>query len=73
MNKSEQKQAASIVWFEIPADNLERAKAFYGDLFGWNIIPFPGGGDYWHIETGGADDSPDGAAKGRQQPARTDC
>ena len=27
--------ASSLVWFEIPADNLERAKAFYHD-----------GGDY---------------------------
>jgi len=22
---------SSIVWFEIPADNIERAKKFYGD------------------------------------------
>jgi Predicted enzyme related to lactoylglutathione lyase len=43
MNKSEKKQAASIVWFEIPADNPERATAFYNNLFGWNINPFPGG------------------------------
>jgi predicted enzyme related to lactoylglutathione lyase len=27
--------SASIVWFEIPADNPERAKKFYGSLFGW--------------------------------------
>jgi uncharacterized protein len=66
MSKSEQKQAASIVWFEIPADNPERAKAFYGNLFGWKITPFPGGGDYLHIDTGGADDTPDGALKGRK-------
>ena len=67
MNKSEKKQDASIVWFEIPADNPERAKAFYGNLFGWKINPFPGGGDYWHIDTGGADDTPDGALKARKQ------
>jgi catechol 2,3-dioxygenase-like lactoylglutathione lyase family enzyme len=54
MSKSEKEQAASIVWFEIPADNPERAKAFYSNLFGWKINPFPGGGDYWHIDTGGA-------------------
>jgi hypothetical protein len=68
MSKSEKKEAASIAWFEIPADNLERAKAFYGNLFGWKINPFPGGGDYWHIDTGGADDTPDGALKRRKQP-----
>jgi len=66
MSKSEKKQDASIVWFEIPADNPERAKAFYSNLFGWKINPFPGSGDYAHIDTGGADDSPDGALKRRK-------
>ena len=32
---------ASIVWFEIPADNVERAKNFYGALFGWKIKEVP--------------------------------
>ena len=67
MSKSEKKQDASIVWFEIPADNPERAKTFYGNLFGWKINPFPGNSEYWHIDTGGADDSPDGALKKRKQ------
>ena len=62
------KTTANIIWFEIPADNPERAKAFYSNLFGWKINPFPGGGDYWHIDTGGADDTPDGALKGRRHP-----
>jgi predicted enzyme related to lactoylglutathione lyase len=63
--------AASIVWFEIPADNVERARKFYSALFGWNIEKFPGVTDYWHIDTGGADDTPDGglmARKHREQP-----
>ncbi|PYL14529.1 MAG: glyoxalase [Verrucomicrobia bacterium] len=77
MNTSEKKQAASIVWFGIPADNVERAKKFYGDLFGWKIERVPGpeeywhidtGGDYWHIDTAGADESPDGALKKRKHP-----
>ncbi len=54
MNTSEEKQAASIVWFEIPADNLERAKAFYSNLFGWKINPFH--------------ETPDGALKVREHP-----
>lgn len=33
---------ASIVWFEIPADNVERARKFYASLFGWKIEKFPG-------------------------------
>jgi uncharacterized protein len=37
----------TIVHFEIPSDNLERAKKFYTELFGWKIekMPMPGGGD----------------------------
>ena len=34
--------ASSIVWFEIPADNVERARNFYGKLFGWKIKKFAG-------------------------------
>src|SRR6058998_3212523 len=43
MSNSEKQQAANIVWFEIPADNPERATAFYSNLFGWKINPFPDG------------------------------
>ena len=43
-------------------------RRFYSNLFGWKINPFPGNGDYWHIDTGGADDSPDGALKRRKDP-----
>ncbi|PYI89147.1 MAG: glyoxalase [Verrucomicrobia bacterium] len=57
---------ASIVWFEIPADNVERAKSFYGALFGWKIEKFPGPMDYWHIDTGGSDDTADGGLMKRQ-------
>ncbi len=53
--------AASLVWFEIPADNLERAKKFYGSLFGWTFGTLPAAvQDYWHIDTGGPDAAPDG-------------
>ena len=46
MSTSEKEQDASIVWFEIPADNPERVKAFYSNLFGWKINPFPGTSDF---------------------------
>jgi predicted enzyme related to lactoylglutathione lyase len=59
---------SSIVWFEIPADDVERAKSFYGALFGWKIEKFPGPMEYWHIDTGGSDDAPDGGLLKRQQP-----
>jgi uncharacterized protein len=65
------KTAASIVWFEIPADDLTRAKKFYGSLFGWKINPFPAMADYQHIDTSGADASPDGALMKRMHPNHT--
>ncbi len=71
-NKQAQKKkngtASSIIWFEIPADKPERAKKFYGTLFGWKIAPFPGVKDYWHIDTGGADETPDGGLMPRRYP-----
>lgn len=65
------KTAANIIWFEIPADDIERAKKFYGKLFGWKINPIPGMGDYSHIDTGGPDASPDGGMMLRKQPGQT--
>jgi uncharacterized protein len=65
------KTAASIVWFEIPADDTKRAKAFYSKLFGWKINPLPHMADYWHLDTGGADASPDGGLLKRMHPAHT--
>ena len=62
------KTPASIIWFEIPADNPERAKKFYSALFGWKIKKFPGMMDYWHIDTGGANDTPDGGLMARKSP-----
>jgi predicted enzyme related to lactoylglutathione lyase len=62
------KTTANIIWFEIPADNPERAKKFYGSLFGWKIKKFPGMTDYWHIDTGGGDDTPDGGLMARKHP-----
>lgn len=66
--KKKSKPAASIVWFEIPADNLGRAKKFYGALFGWKINAFPGMKDYLHIDTGGADTTLDGGMMARKHP-----
>ena len=45
----------TIVHFEIPADDLERSRKFYIDLFGWKIEKRPGSGsgdkEYWMITT----------------------
>lgn len=61
---------ASIIWFEIPADKLVRAKKFYTSLFGWKVKPIPGMKDYWHIDTGGHDKSPDGGMMQRKHPGQ---
>jgi uncharacterized protein len=42
----------TIVHFEIPADDIERSKKFYSELFGWKIEKFPGetpAGEYWML------------------------
>jgi len=62
---------ASLVWFEIPVDKPERAQKFYGALFGWKIKAFPGMKEYWHIDTGGADASPDGGMLTRKHPSHS--
>jgi predicted enzyme related to lactoylglutathione lyase len=59
---------SSIVWFEIPADDPERAKKFYGSLFGWKIEKFPGVSDYWHVDTGSGDRTRDGGLMLRKHP-----
>jgi predicted enzyme related to lactoylglutathione lyase len=33
---------STIVHFEIPSDDMERAKKFYSDLFGWKIEKWSG-------------------------------
>jgi uncharacterized protein len=42
-----------VVHFEIPVDNVERAKKFYKDIFGWgfNEYKMPVGDSYWMIQT----------------------
>lgn len=42
-----------VVHFEIPADDLDRAKNFYSSVFGWQLdtMDMPGGGQYTGIMT----------------------
>ncbi|MFZ2535892.1 VOC family protein, partial [Methanothrix sp.] len=54
----------SIVHFEIPADDIQRAKTFYSDLFGWRMESMPGM-DYTMIDTFGA---PGGGMMKRMHP-----
>jgi len=63
---------ANIVWFEVPADDPQRARNFYGELFGWKSDLMPGAEamQYYHLDTGGADASPDGGLMKRQNPGQ---
>ena len=54
----------SIVHFEIPADDIQRAKAFYSNLFGWKIEGWQGM-DYMMIDVYGA---PGGGMMKRMHP-----
>jgi uncharacterized protein len=41
-----------VVHFEIPADDLDRAKAFYSSVFGWALQTVPmAGGEYTAVVT----------------------
>jgi predicted enzyme related to lactoylglutathione lyase len=52
----------TIVHFEIPADQPERAAKFYSELFGWEINKWEGSADqrdgfeYWTVRTVPADE-----------------
>lgn len=41
----------TVVHFEIPADDVEKLRKFYSELFGWKIERTPGPMEYWSIET----------------------
>ena len=71
MSKTKAKPSSNIVWFEIPVDDPARAKKFYNKLFGWKINPMGAMADYWHIDTGGPDKSPDGGLMSRKDPRQT--
>lgn len=42
---------ATIVHFDVPAEDIQRAKKFYEDLFDWKIEPVPGPMEYFNIFT----------------------
>lgn len=48
--------AAPVVHFEIHANDPDRARAFYGDVFGWTSNDVPGMEQgYWLLDTGKGD------------------
>ncbi|MCD4822740.1 MAG: VOC family protein [Methanococcoides sp.] len=41
----------AIAHFDLPVDDIDRAKEFYTELFDWKIEKVPGPMDYYFIET----------------------
>ncbi len=62
-----------ISWLEIAADDLNRAKRFYSELFGWKIeeIPVPFGKDYLLIRTADGNNIAGGLVKRRSPSHNT--
>lgn len=62
----------TIVHFEIPAADVQRAIKFYQTVFNWKITKFEGPWEYWLVQTGPADEpGMDGAIHPRQKHACT--
>lgn len=58
----------TIVHFEIPADDVERAKTFYTHLLGWQFSSPPGFEGYWLIQMGEEGQDLEGGLMQRQAP-----
>lgn len=41
-----------VTFFEIHADDVERAVKFYKSVFGWEMTKWEGAPDYWLVKTG---------------------
>ena len=44
--------SGQIVHFEIPADDTEQGREFWGSLFGWEFESYPGPSEYLMTRTG---------------------
>lgn len=62
----------TISYFEIPADDTERAKSFYSELFGWEIEKAEESNEYCLITTAGKKDQKgiEGGLMKRQRPGQ---
>ena len=64
---------ATIVHFDIGADDMDRARNFYEQIFGWKFMQLPPPMDYQLIETAGLDGKPGigGGLMKRNETGRT--
>lgn len=61
---------ARVIHFEIPADQPERAAAFYRSVFGWEFQKWDGPMPYWLVMTGKDGPGIDGGLLPRQAPGQ---
>ncbi len=54
-----------ISWFDIPADDPERAQKFYKEVFDWSFDKWDGPMDYWMAKTGTEEPGIDGGISKR--------
>jgi len=57
-----------VCHFVINADDVERASAFYRDVFGWTIQKWDGPFDYWMVMTGEGEPGINGGMMKRPHP-----
>jgi uncharacterized protein len=58
------------IHFEIPADQPERALAFYHKVFGWQFQKWEGSMPYWMVQTGADGPGIDGGVHQRAHPGQ---
>ncbi len=61
--------ANRVVHFDVYADEVDRAIAFYQTVFGWSIEQVEGM-DYWRITTGEGEPGSDGGLSPRERPTQ---
>lgn len=63
----------TITHFIIPADNIEQAKKFYSEVFGWKIEKVPGPFEYYEVTTINSGDQKgiDGGMAKKENPNET--
>lgn len=60
-----------VAYFDVAADDPERALKFYKQVFGWEITRWDGPWEYWRIKTGDpAQPGIDGGLARRDQPGQ---
>lgn len=68
-HEATKQQAPASSGLKSPQTISTGPKTFYGSLFGWTFDKIPTAvADYWHIDTGGGDGTPDGGLLPRMHP-----